>query len=89
MNSIYNTIDYNPTTNPMMTANAQVGEVSIDVNNNNVLVFDGSQWVTVQQTITPDLGALSSTEIEQVRKFIDNLEKYEKVLKEHFPEDYL
>ena len=62
------------------------GEMRYDINSSQMLVFNGINWDGVQQHITTDF---NSDEIERIRRFLTNIDKYEKILKEHYPEDYL
>lgn len=78
-----------PIYNTSISTTPQQGEITYDTSNDKILVYNNNQWNQINQSNIPDMSELQPNEIEVVRKFISNITKYEKVLKEHFPEDYL
>ena len=74
-----------PAIAPPNRIDAQIGEVRYI--SGAIEVFDGSQWQTINQTA--HFAEMSDYDMVSIRRFIDNQDKYEEILKEHFPEDYL
>ncbi len=64
------------------------GEVAYDYNVNVFIVWNGTHWEKLGQDIEWE-DKLSQDELVEVRTYIRNREKYEKLLRDHFPEDFL
>ncbi len=64
------------------------GEVAFDYAAGSFIVWLGSHWALVDQSeewedkLTPD-------ELVDVRNYIKNKERYDQLLRDHFPEDML
>jgi len=69
-------------------SHAHIGEMYYDTNTNQMLVYNGAGWNEIKQDILMD-DHLAPNELQAVRQFLSNKDKYEQVLREHFPEDYL
>lgn len=71
---------------PMMISNPQIGELTFDQYLGNLMVYDGSSWSTLQLD-TETL--FKSDDFEKLQRFINNIDKYEEILRKYFPEDFL
>ena len=71
---------------PMMTANPQVGELSYDQHLGELMVYDGVSWASLHSEFSKNF---SEYDFEKIQRFINNIDKYEEILKQHFPEDFL
>jgi len=54
--------------------------------NGTMNVYDGHTFVPIQNEVIDELSTLDKT---RLIRLADNLEKYEEILKDHFPEDFL
>ena len=61
---------------------------NLKFHNNKFYTFNGSEWDEIIQH-APSVPELQPHEIEEVREFLMKKHKYDKILREHFPEDYL
>ena len=48
-------------------------------------VWDGQSFVPVHQ----EAYGISDLEVDKIKRITDNYEKYEEILRHHFPEDFL
>jgi len=60
--------------------------VVFDLDTRELKTYDGNNWVSLQHH---EPAMFTQEEQGNLRKFLDNYNKYERLIKEHYPEDYL
>ena len=58
-----------------------------DLDARSMKMYDGSNWAEIQEFNEPTM--FTQEEYFKIKQMLDNYDKYERLIKEHYPEDYL